>query len=169
MNVAIHEAAHAVVAVFLGGRIVRAIATADENVVRTRFRVGRTPQQEAQILWRQAVVDLAGPAAELRRLRAGAWAVDEANAAKRVRDIVTLKAGLDEDASLTPVLRAEVDRLLEEAHVRASELVARYSNEIERVAAVLARGEPLTGEDIYALMLSGPPAQTDGREVAAPA
>jgi ATP-dependent Zn protease len=148
-----HEAGHAIAALVQGGRVTRAVCVADESVVRTRFRVGRTPQQEAEMLWQQAITDLAGPLAEMRRLRAVAWASDEQNAVRRVRDIVTLKNGLDEDAPLTPALRAEVDRLLDEAHIRARQLVRQHWSEIERVAAVLAHGEPLTGEDIDALLL----------------
>jgi hypothetical protein len=149
-----HEAGHCIAALVQGGIVKRAICAPDESMVTTRFRIGRTPEQEADRLWERAITDLAGPAAEVRRLRETAWATDEANAMKRVKDIVTLRAGLDEDAPLTPELRRQVDRLLDEAHIRAREIVARYWDEIDTVAARLARGEALTGEDIFdALML----------------
>jgi hypothetical protein len=129
--------------------------------------IGRTPEQEADRLWERAITDLAGPAAEVHRLRETAWAADEANAMKRVREIVALRAGLDQGAPLTQPMLDEADLLLEEVRIEARQLVARFWSEIDCVAARLAQGEALTGEDIIdALMRAMPPTAMKNKQQA---
>jgi hypothetical protein len=162
-----HEAGHAIAALVQGGIVKRAICATDESIVTTRFMIGRTPEQEADRLWERAITDLAGPAAEVRRLRETAWAADEANAMKRVREIVALRAGLDQGAPLTQPMLDAVDLLLEEVRIQARQLVARFWSEIDTVAARLAQGEALTSEDIIdALMRAMPPTARKNEEQA---
>jgi hypothetical protein len=62
---AYHEAGHCIAALVQGATVKRAICAADgEGIVTTHFRIGRTPEQEADRLWKRAITDLAGPAAE---------------------------------------------------------------------------------------------------------
>jgi hypothetical protein len=150
---AVHEAGHAVIGALIRGvgvRVVAAIAGERAPHVSTLHRRSGTPVDAMAAEAGFALVALAGPAAEFRCAREPAR-IDEANAAAR-QDEANAEA-----AVLRMLRHGGLDRILaadlvEVLRGQAAELVEQAWPLIERVAAALAEGGPLTGAEVDALI-----------------
>ncbi len=142
---AFHESGHAVAARQLGLQVVRASAAPGRTGVRTRHEIGVPPAQLAATMQKLLLVDLSGPLAEEHFAGVSdelACAKDEANALRRA-----LRLGLWTSARLD-----EAEELVEHSRPKAAHLVQQAWPAIERVAAALADGHVLTGDQVDALM-----------------
>src|ERR1700722_1574280 len=151
--IALHEAAHAVVASGLSGRTLRLVGAIahDKAGVFTRHGLTGTAAEDMATHEKLALIDLSGAAAELRQLRE-AWKSDERNAMGRALSIVLLRRGLARDAVVTDEMKAEATALVGRLRVRAEQIVATNWPAIQRVAAALADGRTLNASEVDALL-----------------
>lgn len=147
--VALHEAAHAVVAARMPGTIViHATIAADEPHVRTRVFMGRAAEDRIIGLKRLAVIDLAGAAVE-DDLRSAAAETDRENAWRRCLEIATIEPSggphrLDHEQRAA--------RLYEYQFNQAGLLVERRWSLIEQVADRLRETGMLSGIEVAAMV-----------------
>ena len=156
---AAHESGHATIARAIGLDVRRASASSDDPGVITRWRVGIPPAEYASTVKKLLLVDLSGPLAECRatgRSELGAARTDRRNAISRALRLVLDEHGLA-DAQLTDALRSEAAELVERLRPKAAALVEENWPAIERVAAALADGRTLTGDEVDALMAEEKP------------
>ena len=143
--VALHESGHVLAAYAARPDVQIVQASIAPPGVRTRRRRDVSAEQ-AEILEKLIVVDLAGGAAERE---AGFWpdcdaiSTDERNVTARALTIVARRRDLERGGEITGEMVAEAENLVESLRPRAEELVAANWPAVERVAQALDQHKTL--------------------------
>ena len=156
--IAVHEAAHAVIARLCDLDVARASADAADPGVTTVVPADLPPGKRDVVRYAcRLLVDLAGAAAEERAFGEAdlaACRADLDNARRRAARLLTYGRSL-ELRELDAKERAVCEKLVAIFRKAAERLVAENWPAIEAVAGALAEGRVLTGDEIEAL-LAGP-------------
>jgi hypothetical protein len=149
MSAAIHEAAHAVVAVVIGLRVLSTTLAIDSDPPRnsyTRLTFSRRSRAVDPV-----VVNLAGQAAEVMfGKKQGDWRRMTVTDGTSDIELATLAAGFATDT------HAEAVALLDHLWAVTLRLVRRRRDTIERVAAALLDRETLQGDEVRELVRRTP-------------
>ncbi|HEY1806391.1 MAG TPA: hypothetical protein VGG45_18110 [Terracidiphilus sp.] len=152
--VTVHEAGHAVVARVCGLGVARASAGRDPCVTTVLPNDLSPAKRDVLRFVARTLVDLAGAAAEARAfgmIAVDAVRSDEQNAHWRALQFLRLARGIG-DRPLTAEERATCERLVARFRPTAAKLVEQNWPSIEAVAAALAEGRTLNGDEVDGLM-----------------